>query len=297
MLSRALSLAAALAAGAGVVALPRDRSGSSRSQCAFTAEPERTDLPGGFRTFVYTEPLTDELYSEGEIEDGELYRIWEDWVNETVPRNYNGLNPFNQTEMLQHQREIFAGAGYDVSDFDVILNGTIVAPDGEGPALNPINCIESLTWGLQNFYHPLIEDPTEYGAYILEDENSRFVRVYLQTGPSIGVPALSWADDAIKADIAEGWSIRAFLHLHPFVPDNIRYQDPAGTCIPSSGDLGFFHKDVGRFGGAFAEAWITNGLNSIRFSMNQLDEFTGKMALKPRYENFDNRSVYSSSSE
>ena len=93
------------------------------------------------------------------------------------------------------------------------------------------------------------------------------------------------------------WSIRAFLHLHPFVPDNIRYQDPAGTCIPSSGDLGFFHKDVGRFGGAFAEAWITNGLNSIRFSMNQLDEFTGEMSLKPRYENFDNRSVYSSSSE
>jgi hypothetical protein len=68
-------------------------------------------------------------------------------------------------------------------------------------------------------------------------------------------------------------------------------------CIFWANLTPFSLKDVGRFGGAFAEAWITNGLNSIRFGMNQLDKFTGETALTPRYETFDNRSVHSSSSE
>ena len=54
---------------------------------------------------------------------------------------------------------------------------------------------------------------------------------------------------------------------------NIKYQDCAGTCIPSGPDLGAFRIDLDRFG--TAQAWITNGADSFRFTLDELDMFNG----------------------
>eukprot|EP01043_Picozoa_sp_COSAG02_P055933 COSAG02_NODE_6559_length_3495_cov_2.468492_3_plen_229_part_00 len=204
----------------------------------------------------------------GVVEDGPLYRLYLEWLRETIPRDFNGLNPFDQREMLAHQRDIFASHGFSPHDWDIILNGTV-------GRLSGMNCIESLLWGHQNFLHPLVTNPSEFGAYILLDATNENMRVYLQTGPNANVPQLEWAHPDIERDIEHGWwRVVTFLHLHPFVASNTGAQDPAGTCIPSSGDLGAFAIDKERF--QAAEAWITNGADSFRFNLTELDVFQGQ---------------------
>ena len=110
-------------------------------------------------------------------------------------------------------------------------------------------------------------------------------------------------------DLKEGFMLKTFLHLHPFVASNIKYQvllccccsaaapgaaapaaaapaaharapqDCAGTCIPSGPDLNAF----GQFEKLYKceEAWITNGADSFRFSLKQLSEFHGNDAARP----------------
>jgi hypothetical protein len=44
---------------------------------------------------------------------------------------------------------------------------------------------------------------------------------------------MSWVTDLIEADLGNGFRLLTFLHLHPFDASNVKYQDCAGTCIPS----------------------------------------------------------------
>ena len=237
--------------------------------CHFATEPRVVLIPEGPGTvgWVWTEPFQEVFFEHGVIEDGPLYRLYVEWLRETIPRDFHGLNPFDQREMLAHQRDIFASFGYSPHDWDVILNGTV-------GRVSDMNCIESLLWGHQNFFHPLAADPSEFGAYILLDATNENMRVYMQTGPNANVPQLEWAHPDIARDIKHGWwRVVTFLHLHPFVASNTGAQDPAGTCIPSSGDLGAFAIERDRF--EAAEAWITNGLDSFRFNLTELDVFQG----------------------
>ena len=136
-----------------------------------------------------------------------------------------------------------------------------------------MNCVESLLWGEQNAYHPQTASATEFGAYILLDGHNTTVKVYLQTGPTLSVPGMSWVADLIEADLGNGFRLLTFLHLHPFDASNVKYQDCAGTCIPSSPDLGAFAADLQAF--ACESAWITNGADSFRFPLTELGLFHG----------------------
>lgn len=78
-----------------------------------------------------------------------------------------------------------------VTTQDIILNGTV-------GGLYQMNCIESLLWGVQNKYHPQEVSATEFGAYILVDMQKTTVKVYLQTGPTLGVPGMDWVTTPIK---------------------------------------------------------------------------------------------------
>ena len=278
--------------------------------CHFATTPRTVLIPEGPGTqgWIWTEPLREVFFEDGVIEDGPLYRLYHEWLRQTIPRDFRGLNPFDQREMLAHQREIFASHGYSPHDWDVILNGAYpyikpypsqnilrlcvcvclcvclclcciwYAFPGAGTVgrLSGMNCVESLLWGHQNFFHPLAANPSEFGAYILLDATNENMRVYMQTGPNANVPQLEWAHPDISRDIKHGWwRVHTFLHLHPFVASNTGAQDPAGTCVPSSGDLGAFAVDKDRF--QAAEAWITNGVDSFRFNLTELDVFRGQL--------------------
>lgn len=64
-----------------------------------------------------------------------------------------------------------------------------------------------------------------------------------------------------------------FAHVHSApVP---RYQDCAGTCIPSGPDLNAFASDLKQF--KAEQAWITNGDASFRFDLKDLGMFNGEV--------------------
>lgn len=88
--------------------------------------------------------------------------------------------------------------------------------------IGKMNCAESILWGLQNDAHPQKVAATEFGAYILLDRGNRSVNVYLQTGPTLSVPGMSWVNPLITADLAKGYRVLTFLHLHPFDASNTK---------------------------------------------------------------------------
>ena len=241
---------------------------------AFASQPVEKDRGSGVRSWVWTEPYRPELFQDGLVEGGKRYTDYTKWLNATIPRLFGGLDPFDQRACLKHQRAIFGNVTwkkFDLHDWDIILNGSV----GE---LSAINCVESLLWGVQNKYHPQTESATEFGAYILLDPANTTVKVFLQTGPTLSVPGMAWTDPLLEEAKEEGWTVLTFLHLHPFDASNVkcasrplisprsaltcgvlcvrgRYQDCAGTCIPSGPDLGAFAVDLQRYG--VAQAWIT----------------------------------------
>jgi hypothetical protein len=240
---------------------------ASRRSCAFRSQPVVEDLGEGLRSWVWSEPYHSDLFADGNLLDDDAFHAYTAWLTKTIPRDFHGLDPLNQTACLVHQRGIFATAGFPTHDWDVILNGSV-------GAISAANCIESLLWGKQNELHPQRKAATEFGAYILLDGQNTTVKVYLQTGPTLIVPGMQWVDEPIMADLDAGFHLLTFLHLHPFDASNTKYQDCAGTCIPSGPDLNAFAIDLTRFD--CETAWITNGQDSFRFPLSQLSAFNGE---------------------
>jgi len=233
-------------------------------ECKFKTKPVVKSLGAGIKSFVYTEPYHADLFTDGLWQGGKAYNTYTAWLKKTIPRDFGGLNPFDQRACLAHQRNIFKGAGFPTYNWDIMLNGTV-------GGLYQMNCIESLLWGEQNTDHPQEVSATEFGAYILLDAQDTTVKVYLQTGPTLGVPGMSWVNAPIAHDLANGFKLKTFLHLHPFDASNIKYQDCAGTCIPSGPDLSAFASMLKQFNAE--QAWITNGADSFRFPLTQLSLF------------------------
>lgn len=258
-----------LFASAAAAPVPRRLEELPAETCQFVSTPTVKDIGQGFRSFQWTEPYAASLFADGLWADDDAYEEYTAWLNKTIPRDFGGLDPFDQRACLKHQRAIFKSVGYSTHDWDVILNGTV-------GGLYQMNCVESLLWNRQNKYHPQKVSATEFGAYILVDNANTTVKVYLQTGPTLGVPGMDWVDELIKRDLLNGFAVRTFLHLHPFDASNIKYQDCAGTCVPSAPDLKAFAYDLSRF--QAQEAWITNGADSLRFPLTELHLFNGEAA-------------------
>jgi len=234
--------------------------------CGFTTAPVENNIGRGYRSFVYTEPYRSSFFRNGFLLNDWAYQQYAQWLTTTMARNFPGVDPYDQRQLLRVQRDLFARVmpGYDTAAWDVVLEGRV-------GAISEANCIESALWAMQNKYHPLNETTTEFGAYILLDHSNTTVKVYLQTGPGSGVPALTWAFSSIERDLRQGFKLLTFLHNHYFNP-NGRY-DCVGTCVPSGPDLQTFRGSS--LTARAEEFWITNGHDSFRFHRSELGVFPG----------------------
>ena len=151
-----------------VVAMPV--APSREPQCQFSSTPVEKDLGTGLRSWVWNEPYNADLFQDGLWLADAAYEAYTAWLNITIPRDFGGLDPFDQRECLKHQRHIFKTAGFSTHDWDIILNGTV-------GGLYQMNCIESLLWAKQNEYHPQKVSATEFGAYILLDDENTTIKV------------------------------------------------------------------------------------------------------------------------
>ena len=65
------------------------------------------------RSWAWTEPYQSGLFADGNWQAGAAYESYTEWLNTTIPRDFGGLDPFDQRACLVHQRDIFKSVGYD----------------------------------------------------------------------------------------------------------------------------------------------------------------------------------------
>lgn len=85
------------------------------------------------------------------VQEDSAFGEYKVWLNETIRRDFHGLDPFNQTACLVHQRKIFAEAGFPTHDWDIIINGSV-------GSMSAANCIV----GILLFASSLVSCPFDH---------------------------------------------------------------------------------------------------------------------------------------
>jgi hypothetical protein len=142
--------------------------------------------------------------------------------------------------------------------------------EGRAGKVGPISCLE---WGLfqrQARRFPMIERPTEFGAYVLRGHGR--IRVYMSGADRVGGRLSHTVRDRVVADVAKGFAPVAHLHNHNFMfdrkpgdrmwttPETVN--DVGGGVAPSLTDVQAFRQMRETFG--LQGAWVTNGLETGR---------------------------------
>ncbi|WNG59870.1 hypothetical protein F0U59_37990 [Archangium gephyra] len=152
--------------------------------------------------------------------------------------------------------------------------------DGSAGKRDPANCLEWRLFLRQARRYPMLEHPTEFGAYILRGHGR--LRVYLSGGDSVGGPLRHEVSDRVTADAANGFAPLAHLHNHPFMFDRKvgdrtyanedSVKDIGGALAPSLTDVQAWRNM--REGFALKGAWLTNGLDSIHYTSEDFDRLS-----------------------
>ena len=136
--------------------------------------------------------------------------------------------------------------------------------DGAVGTLRPIGCLEALLIDGQAARFPMATRPTEFHALLLHHaatgERPAQLRVYFAASGAPWPPKLDPIMAHVARDRADGWTVRAHLHNHPFYLDK-RDADVAGANAPSLSDVQFYRwlRESLRLEGA----WVTNGFTTV----------------------------------
>lgn len=146
-------------------------------------------------------------------------------------------------------------------------NNRLVAQNFEA-WVRPIRCVEALVLDTQNARMPLAAGSTEFAAFFLRSTAGDQLRIYSLTRNSDGVGNLTLITDAIAEDIRQGWTLEAGLHNHNFHPEPKRN----GIVAPSGPDAHANIQLLNQYG--LQEAWITNGVHTVRIPSAAFSQFS-----------------------
>jgi hypothetical protein len=181
--------------------------------------------------------------------------------------------------LLERQRAIFAAMAGAWSG--EATNATLLL-EGRAGTLSPITCLEAALWKWQAARYPMVEHPTEFGAFVLRGHGR--VRVYLSSADLVGQRIRREVTELVKADGSAGFRLLAHLHNHPFLFDRevgdrmwtmeATVADVAGALAPSMTDAQFYRNLRDSHG--LEEAWVTNGLQTSRFHAGEFDTLAAR---------------------
>jgi hypothetical protein len=176
--------------------------------------------------------------------------------------------------LLERQRAIFAAAPAEWSG--EATNATLVL-EGRVGEITPASCLEAMLWKWQATRYPMLEHPTEFGAFVLRGRGR--VRVYLSSADLVGQRIRDSVTKLVQADASAGFHLFTHIHNHPFLFDRkvgdrmwtleATKEDVAGALAPSMTDVQFFRNL--RDSQGLEEAWVTNGLHTSRFQAREFD--------------------------
>lgn len=242
-----------------------------RSTSEPTAAPECT-LPEPTGFVPVEDPAPGERHAVYELPD--MPALWMPAPNDPAVQRYHHEaaarleGDTDPRTLLQRQERFFRDDG-DGANIRAVLDGRV-------GSLVPASCLEMLLWRETDRQFPMLAHPTELGAFVLR--RSGRVRVYLSTNDRMGQKLRGAVTARVRADQAEGWTLVAHLHNHPFLFDRrvgdrlytteATRDDVAGALAPSTNDVAFYRSWSAE--APLEAAWITNGFDSIRIPAAQL---------------------------
>jgi hypothetical protein len=158
-------------------------------------------------------------------------------------------------------------------------NSTAVLERDVG-SLGPISCLEWCLFQRQARRFPMLEHPTEFGAYVLRGQGR--IRVYLSGADRVGGKLRAEVRERVMADVKRGYSPVAHGHNHNFMFDRRpgdrmwtteeSVADVGGALAPSLTDVQAWRGMRERFG--LQGAWVTNGLDTARYAAEEFDRLS-----------------------
>lgn len=122
-----------------------------------------------------------------------------------------------------------------------------------------INCLEMLLIGIQNDRIGLLQQSTEFTAFVLRSSDGRRLRIYSYTRNEDGIGNVGAILAPMVRDYQDGWIVMANLHNHNF---RIGQTDVNAVVSPSLPDAQLYQSLADKY--QLREAWITNGLHTAR---------------------------------
>jgi hypothetical protein len=173
--------------------------------------------------------------------------------------------------LIERQMRVFEGKS-EAKNSELVLSR-------KAGVIEPAFCLQTLLWVEQARRFPMLAHPTEMGAFILRKPGR--LRIYFSSMDRNGQKIRSEVTSRVADDLAAGFVLAAHLHNHPFMFDRAvgdrlytteqTLNDIGGGLAPSLPDVQFFRSAANEY--QLKEAWITNGIHSLRIQSDQLGAF------------------------
>jgi hypothetical protein len=248
----------------------------TRAQCAVMIASVFLAACGGYThalsedTCDFPEPPTVVL-SSGDAHAGgsELLQFWE--VPNTV---VYGSQIVPVTGSYSAFRTKLTGTGVETDAIDLLqrnrlggANNEIVLAFAE-EWIKPVNCLEMLLLGIQNDRMDLVDTPTEFAAFVTKSPDDSLLRIYFFTRNTNGIGNISIVWERLAEDHEQGWSLLTNLHNHNI---HVGQDNLNGVVAPSDPDAQLNINMRADFD--LQEAWITNGISTVRIPSTAFDRF------------------------
>jgi hypothetical protein len=254
--------------------------GSPPAKSAVASSPRRVPSLGApLEHISVNEPRPGELHLVYELED--TPELWEPLPDDELVASYRArvtarLNGnVLPRDLLVRQRAIMEAIGTERARGDA-ENARLLL-EGRAGTIAPAICLESLLFREQARRYPMLDHPSEFGAFILRGKGR--VRVYFSSLETVGGKIRREVNDRVRVDGASGFEVIAHLHNHTFMFDRVpgdrmwtipeTVADVGGALAPSTTDVHFYRNMRESLG--LRGAWVTNGLDTARFGASDFD--------------------------
>ncbi len=188
-----------------------------------------------------------------------------------------GEQALQQRALLQRSLETHAAMKGDRAR--EAENASVVL-EGKAGTLGFISCLEWRLFQRQARRFPMLERPTEFGAYVLRGHGQ--LRVYLSGADRVGGKLRHEVRDRVVADVGRGFAPMAHGHNHNFMFDRKpgdrmwtteeSVNDVGGGVAPSLTDVQAWRSMREHFG--LQGAWVTNGLDTAHYIAEDFDRLS-----------------------
>lgn len=229
----------------------KPESGQPQASCAWAAPPE------------IVEQGPSELHQIWEIENRPI--LWREQLPPSPSLNAFRAEVRARLPLLdphtRWRRGLFAADSYN----------QIVAAAGRVGRLAPMNCLEALLLSQQTARLPMLQQPSEFGAFILRsplDQKPERLKIYYSTQDRPGLRMNAQMMGRIERDRQAGWRVWSHLHNHNFF---LSAQDPFASPSPSKTDVEFARRLQHSLG--LEQMWVTNGFHTLHFNRRDFSLF------------------------